>query len=92
MIVAVLNAYFNKLWKLTACERGMSDKAMAGRIGVPPFFVKEYVASLRRYKLPSIEEAFAALLAADFELKGGSNRSERLVMTLALRKITAAAT
>ncbi|MEX0600485.1 MAG: DNA polymerase III subunit delta [Rhodothermales bacterium] len=91
MIVAVLNAYFTKLWKLTSCESGMSDRAKAGRIGVPPYFIKEYVASLRRYRLPSIEEAFGALLAADYELKGGSSRSERLIMTLMLRKILAAA-
>lgn len=90
MMVAVLTAYFTKLWKLSACERGMSDGAKAGRIGVPPYFVKEYVASLRRYRPPSIEAAFSALLAADYELKGGSSRSERLVMTLTLRKILSA--
>lgn len=91
MIVAVMNAYFTKLWKLSACDPAMSDKAKAGRIGVPPYFVKEYIASLRRYRVPSIRHAFAALLAADFELKGGSSRDERLVMTLMLRKILAAA-
>lgn len=89
MIVAVLNAYFAKLWKLCACDSGMSDNAKAGRIGVPPFFIKEYLASLRRYAIPSIEAAFSALLAADYELKGGSSRSERLVMTLTLKKIMA---
>lgn len=91
MIVAVLNAYFTKLWKLSACDRGASEKSMAGRIGVPPFFIKEYLAGLRRFEGKPIERAFEALLAADFELKGGSSRSERLVMTLTLRKILSAA-
>jgi DNA polymerase-3 subunit delta len=87
MIVAVLTSYFVKLWKLTACQGKMSEKAMAGRIGVPPFYIKEYLASLRRFRMPSIEESFSALLAADFELKGGSGREERLVLSLMLRQV-----
>jgi DNA polymerase-3 subunit delta len=90
MIVAVLNAYFAKLWKLSAFDSGVHESAKAGRIGVPPYYIKEYVASLRRYTPSSIRSAFSALLAADYELKGGSSRSERLVVTLALRKIVAA--
>lgn len=90
MIVAVLTSYFTKLWKLTAAYGRVPERALAARIGVPPFFVKEYVASLRRYKLPSIEEAFSALLAADYELKGGAGRDEKLVMSLMLRRVLAA--
>lgn len=92
MIVAVLTSYFMKLWKLTAAYGRVPEKALAARIGVPPFFVKEYVASLRRFKLPSIEGAFAALLAADYELKGGAGRDEKLVMSLMLRRVLAAST
>ena len=87
MIVAVLTSYFLKLWKLTTCQGRMSEKAMAGRIGVSPFFIREYLASLRRFRMPSIEESFSALLAADFELKGGSGRDERLVLSLMLRQV-----
>lgn len=90
MIVAVLTSYFTKLWKLTAAHGRVPERALAARIGVPPYFVKEYVASLRRYKLPSIEEAFSALLAADYELKGGTGRDEKLVMCLMLRRVLAA--
>lgn len=87
MMIAVLNSYFTKLWKLTACLGEMPQAAMAQRIGVPHYYIKEYLQSLRRYPLPSIEEAFSALVAADYELKGGASRSERLILTLALRKI-----
>lgn len=88
MIVAVLTGYFTKLWKLAVCQaRRMPEKAMAARIGVPPFFIKEYLFSLRRFGPAALERAFAALLAADYELKGGSGRDERLVMTLALRRL-----
>lgn len=90
MMVTLLGSYFTRLWKLTAC-RGQPQHAMAERIGVRPYFVNEYVASLRRYPESSIERVFAALLAADYELKGGSVRSEFLVMTLLLRRIFAAA-
>lgn len=88
MIVSVLTGYFTKLWKLGVCvERRMPEAAMAARIGVPPFFIKEYLFSLRRYSGEAIEQAFSVLLAADFELKGGSRRDERLVLMLALRRL-----
>src|SRR5690606_20392298 len=88
MIVSVLTGYFTKLWKLSVCQaRRMPEQAMAARIGVPPFFIKEYLFSLRRFSPEALERAFAALLAADFELKGGSGRDERLVLALALRRL-----
>ena len=86
MIVSVLTSYFTKLWKLTVCRaQRQPEQAMARRIGVSPFFLKEYLFSLRRFDLPAIERAFTALLAADFELKGGAGRDERLVLNLLLR-------
>jgi len=87
-IVSVLTAYFTKLWKLTDCQsRRLSEKEMAARIGVSPYFIKEYLFSLRRFNPEAIERAFSTLLAADYELKGGRNRSERLVMDLMLRRL-----
>jgi len=88
MIVSVLTAYFTKLWKLAACQtKGVPEGQMAARIGVSPYFVKEYVAALRRMGGRAVQNAFSALLAADFELKGGSGRDERLIMTLLLRNV-----
>lgn len=89
-IIAVLTTYFTKLWKLTAVYGRVPERSLAARIGVPPYFVKEYVASLKRYRLPAIEAAFSALLAADFELKGGSSRDAKLILTLMLRRVLAA--
>ena len=89
MIVSVLTSYFTKLWKLTTCQaERLPDKAAAARVGVSPFFIKEYLFSLRRFSPAAIERAFSALLAADYELKGGAGRSEPLVLTLLLRRIT----
>jgi DNA polymerase-3 subunit delta len=88
MIVSVLTAYFIKLRKLTVCQaRRMNEKAMATRIGVPVFFIKEYLSSLRWYPMAAIEQAFAVLLAADYELKGGANRNEGLILALAFRRL-----
>ena len=81
--VTVLSAYFTKLWKLTNCQsKRIPPSGMAQRIGVPPYFIQEYLQSLRYYAPASIRQALRRLLAADFEMKGGSTRDEYLVMSL----------
>jgi DNA polymerase-3 subunit delta len=88
MMVAVLNAYFDKLWKLQkAGVQQQSNQQLAGRIGVSPYFVQEYVQSAKRYTQPALQEAFSALLAADYELKGGAERDATLIVTLLLRRL-----
>lgn len=88
MIIGLLTSYFSKLWILTSCQRqSFSEKEMASRIGIPPFYIKEYLNTLRRFDAPALATAFRTLAAADFELKGGSSRNERLILMLALRRI-----
>jgi DNA polymerase III subunit delta len=88
MIVTVLSGYFVKLWKLTALKaKGASEREMASGIGVPPYYLKEYLFGLKRHGPDAIAGAFVPLLAADFELKGGSTRDERLVLALLLRSL-----
>ncbi len=88
LIVSVLAGYVTKLWKLTTClARRMPEAEMARHIGVSPFFLKEYLSSLRQFSPAALGTAFEALLAADAELKGGSTRDERLVLTLALGRL-----
>lgn len=85
-IIAILNAYFIKLWRLTECQKkGMPHGEVAQHIGVPPYFLKEYIRSLRFFNGNRIHSAFKLLLAADFEIKGGSKRDERLIMNLLIR-------
>lgn len=89
MIVAVLVGFFTKLWKLTSClDKRMSEEEMAKHVGVPPYYLGEYLRALRSYKSGAIHHAFEALLAADTELKGGSERDERLILTLALYRLS----
>ncbi|NND71049.1 MAG: DNA polymerase III subunit delta [Rhodothermales bacterium] len=85
-IVAVLSAYLVKLWRLTNCqENSMREGDMAQQIGIPSYFLKEYIRSLRFFNPERIRVAFKLMLAADFELKGGSTRDPLLIVTLLLR-------
>ena len=89
-IIGLLSAYVAKLWKLTGClASGVPESQWAGQIGVPPFYIRDYAQAARRFGAPTLRRAFEALLAADLELKGASHRDERLILTLALRRIAA---
>ncbi|MEM1056590.1 MAG: DNA polymerase III subunit delta [Bacteroidota bacterium] len=89
-MIALLAAYFQKVWKVTACrELGISERDMARHVGVPPYYVGEYVTAERRLA-PRLPVAFGALLAADAELKGGSQRDPRAVFALLVRRLTSA--
>jgi len=61
---------------------------MTSKIGVSPYYLKEYLNSLRRFDQSAIASAFSALVAADYELKGGSGRDERLILGLLIRRLT----
>jgi len=88
MMVAVLNGYFDKLWKLQTPDAQRKSKyEVASHIGVPPFFAEEYRQAAQRYTRPALAEAYSALLAADYELKGGSSRNPSLILTLLLRRV-----
>jgi DNA polymerase-3 subunit delta len=87
-IVAILTTYFMRLQRLGVLQgRGASKRDMARQVGINPYFISEYLVSLRRFSPRRLEQAFAALLAADYELKGGSTRDARLVLLLLLRRL-----
>ncbi|PIQ62574.1 MAG: DNA polymerase III subunit delta [Bacteroidetes bacterium CG12_big_fil_rev_8_21_14_0_65_60_17] len=89
-IVAILSSFFLKLWQLTGLQRTrIAENDMAKRVGLSPYILKGYLQALRKYNLRQIEGAISALTAADFELKGGSARSERMILHLLLRQVTA---
>ena len=88
MIVSVLTSYFNRLWKLLFLkQKNLPNKSLAPRVGISPYFIQEYLLSLRRFDRQKIANAFASLLAADYELKGGANRDTRLILTLLIRRL-----
>lgn len=82
-LIGLLASYFNKLWLMTAClASNMPDAKVAGTLSVPPFAVSNYRRATRQWSPVAVRRAFEALLAADAELKGGSRRSPRQVMSL----------
>ncbi len=88
LIVSVLTAYFTKLWKLYGLQgKHITDKDIAARVGVSPYFIKEYQQAVRHFDRSSLEAAFASLLAADYELKGGSERDPHLILLLLMRRL-----
>ena len=90
MVVTMLARYFGKLRKLQAgLARHVAQPDLARHIGVPPYFLKEYQFALRRLGPATVRRAFEALLAADYELKGGTERDERLILLLALGRVLA---
>ena len=88
MIVSILTSYFTKLWKLTYLQpRQMPEKSLAQRVGVSPYFIKQYILSLQLFNRAEIAHAFASLLSADYELKGGATRNAQLILTLLIRRL-----
>lgn len=82
-LVALLASYFNKLWLMTAClAMKMPDAKVAATLRVPPFAVSNYRGATRLWSPVAVQRALEALLAADSELKGGSRRSPRQVVSL----------
>jgi len=89
-IVSVLTSFFIKLWLLTGLQGARApEKEMASAIGVSPYILKEYLSVLRRFDKKALDNAITCLLAADYELKGGSQRSDRLILDLLFRRILA---
>ncbi len=89
--VALLTAYVLRLWKLTGClNQNVPEPQLSRHIGVPPFVVADYVRAAQRWGPRGLRRALDALLAADLELKGGSRRDPRAVLTLALPRVAAA--
>ena len=89
MIVSILASFYSKLWRLIPLQaQRMPDASVAGIIGVPPYFVGEYQSALRRMGPAGVRQAFETLLAADFELKGGSTLDPRSILYLTLSRLT----
>jgi DNA polymerase-3 subunit delta len=91
-LVAILAIFVTRLWILSECQQRTSNPGeLAARVGIFPYRrIDEYRASLRLYSIDALEDAFAALMAADFELKGGAVRDPRLVVNLMLRRMVPA--
>ena len=87
-ILAVLGAFFNRLSQVAGAKsEGLPDRKIAELIKVRAYFLKDYTRALTRFGRREMEAVFSALLAADYELKGGSARDAILILHLMLARI-----
>jgi len=70
MIIVMLTRFFNQLWKLSDLKlRRVPDSEIAREIGIPPYFVKQYLEFRSNFTTEQIEQNFKSLLEADTVLK-----------------------
>ena len=87
LIITMLTRYFTVLWKLLDESKKISNNyQLAGKVGVSPFFIPEYISAMRRYKPEELDMAFLALLQADTEIKSTSGKSmyimQKMIMSI----------
>jgi DNA polymerase-3 subunit delta len=86
-IVVMLARHLRQLWMAKElAEQGTDPKAIAPRIGVHPFFVRDMVGQARRFSRPRLARTHRALFEADWGLKSSRLPDavvlERLVLEL----------
>ncbi len=70
MIIVMLTRFFNQLWKLSDLKvKRIPDSEIAREIGIPPYFVKQYLEFRSNFTTEQIEQNFKSLLEADTVLK-----------------------
>jgi DNA polymerase III subunit delta len=82
MVLVMLTRFFTQLWKLSDVRsRRLSEQEISREIGVPYYFVKQYVEFRSNFTGEQIERNFRFLLDADTVLKSTS-RDAHLVLDL----------
>lgn len=82
MVIVMLTRFFTQLWKLSDIRsRRLSEQEISREIGVPYYFVKQYVEFRSNFTGEQIEGNFRLLLDADTVLKSTS-RDPHLVLDL----------
>jgi len=75
-LFSLLYNYFARVAKIQTSPNA-SDGELAGKLGVPPFAIKEYRSAARNYNLGKIIDVFSYLKEADMRLKGVDSVSMR---------------
>lgn len=73
LITTMLGRYFTALLVLFD-ERNIenNDYKLASKVGISPFFVKEYISALHKYKPEELDNALIKITEADLKLKTSS--------------------
>ncbi len=89
LILITLTRYFLKLFKLSDEIKQTSNKfQLAGKIGVNPYFMDDYLISLRKYSTVQIENNLSILAKSDEQLKSTSVNHKQLIQTTLTNIIT----
>lgn len=71
-ILFLIGRHMNLLLQIKDLKkRGMDNKAMAAKAGVPPFVVNKYIKQASLYKTGQLKEALAYCIQADQDIKTG---------------------
>ncbi len=73
-LIVLLFGYFTKLLLLHKNNQASEDE-LARKLGVPPFYVKEYKMAARNYAVPTVIRNIHLLKEADLQIKGISSAS-----------------
>lgn len=80
LILITLTRYFLTLFKLIDERKATSNKfQLAGKVGVNPYFIDEYIRTLNKYSPSDIERAISILSKSDEELKSSSTNNKYLM-------------
>lgn len=80
LILITLTRYFLTLFKLIDERKATSNKfQLAGKVGVNPYFIDEYIRSLSKYSPTDVERSISILSKADEELKSTSADNKYLM-------------
>ena len=87
-IVAILGSAFTNAWLAHGLVRKkLSPRQLEKAMKVHSFVAKKSAETARRFGAAGLYRAFRILLAADCELKGGSPRDPRIILTLMLKDL-----
>ncbi len=73
LIITMLTRYFLAIWKLQEEFQKTQGPALAGKIGVSPYFLKDYQAAAKKYNPAQINNAIISLCNTDLELKSSGS-------------------
>jgi DNA polymerase-3 subunit delta len=75
MVLGSLYAYFNRVFLYHVAPEPRSDAALAGVLGINPYFVKDFALAAKNYPLQKMPFIFSSLKDADNRMKGSDGFS-----------------
>lgn len=86
LIITMLTRYFTTLFRLCDVRGTTTDNGEIARtVGIPPYFVGEYLDVLNRYHPLQIEQALSALASADASIKSSSTDPLTILQSMLVR-------